>query len=99
MADYVIKKHPGFTFAMEGADTVYTIPALADLSVQDVVNFDKVAKLNDVTKQCQECKAFILRYAPDLASESIGDMEFVQIFTAYAKSQAEMNNQVKPGES
>lgn len=99
MADYVIRKKPGFTFAMEiDPENVYTIPAMGDLSVDDVVMFNKVATNGDVKAKCLECKAFILRHAPELEHEAIGDMEFVNIFTAYAQAQAATNGK-KLGES
>lgn len=34
MADYIVRKRTGFTFALEGVDTVYTLPALSRLSLR-----------------------------------------------------------------
>ena len=88
MANYIVKKKQDFTFAMEeNADKVYTLPAIGSLGVDDIVSFQRVSEVKDISEKLKECKSFILRHVPELAESDLGDMEYIGIFTAYANAQ------------
>lgn len=88
MANFVLKKQESFTFQMEGSDKVYTLPELTELGVDDTLQFNEIATTKDIRSQILACKEFILRHVPEVEELGLGEMAYVQIFTAYAGSQA-----------
>lgn len=95
MADYIVRKRTGFTFVLEGADTVYTLPALSRLSFAEAELMRKIDQAEDLEKRGKLVKEFILKHAPELKDEDIGDMEYFAIFNSYAMSEGK----AKLGES
>lgn len=87
MANFVLKKKQTFTFAREeDPDKVYTLPAFADLGIDDFTKYFRNSTVNEAEK-LKICKEFILGCVPELANENISDMEYVFIFNAYAGQQ------------
>jgi hypothetical protein len=95
MADYIVRKRTGFTFALEGVDTVYTLPALSRLSFAEAELMRKIDEAEDLEKRGKMVKDFILSHAPELEDADIGDMEYFSIFNSYAMSEGK----AKMGES
>lgn len=96
MADYIVRKQRGFTFALEGSpDKVYTLPALSQLSFAEAEMMRKIDQADDLEKRGKLIKDFVLTYAPDLKDAEIGDMEFFSIFNSYGLSEGK----AKLGES
>ena len=95
MADYIVRKRTGFTFALEGVDTVYTLPALSRLSFAEAELMRKIDQAEDLEKRGKLVKDFILKHAPELKDADIGDMEYFSIFNSYAMSEGK----AKLGES
>lgn len=96
MADYIVRKKTGFTFALEGStDTVYTLPALSQLSFEEAATMRKIDKAEDLEERGKLVKDFILKHAPGLKDADIGDMEYFAIFNSYALSEGK----AKLGES
>lgn len=63
MADFVLKRKPGFRFKIEGypeegAEKVFTIPAPSQLSFEDVEKIRKLAETEDVRKHGAAMKSF-----------------------------------------
>lgn len=95
MANYIIRKRTDFTFALDGADTVYTLPALSRLSFAEAELMRKINQAEDLEKSGKLVKDFILKHAPELKDADIGDMEYFSIFNEYALSEG----RAKLGES
>lgn len=95
MADYIVRKHRGFTFALEGCTDVYTLPALSQLSFAEAEMMRKIDQAEDLEKRGKLVKEFVLKYAPALNDADIGDMEYFSIFNEYALSEGK----AKLGES
>lgn len=95
MANCIIRKRTDFTFALEGADTVYTLPALSRLSFAEAELMRKIGQAEDLEKRGKLVKEFILKHAPELKDADIGDMEYFSIFNEYAMSEG----RAKLGES
>lgn len=95
MANYIIRKRTDFTFALDGADTVYTLPALSRLSFAEAELMQKINQAEDLEKRGKLVKDFILKHAPELKDADIGDMEYFSIFNEYALSEG----RAKLGES
>ena len=95
MADYIVRKRTGFTFALEGVDTVYTLPALSRLSFAEAELMRKIDEAEDLETRGKMVKEFILSHAPELEDADIGDMEYFSIFNSYAMSEGK----AKMGES
>jgi len=96
MADFVLKRNPGFSFQIEGypaegAEKVFTIPAPAQLGFEDVERIRKMQETEDVRKHGAAVKSFLLSYCPDLADAIQGEMEYMNIFNAYAAATSEAN--------
>lgn len=89
MADFVLKRNPGFKFQIEGypeegAEKVFTIPAPSQLSFEDVEKIRKLSETEDIRKHGASIRSFLLAHCPDLADAITGEMEYMNIFNAYA---------------
>ena len=85
---YILKKREDFTFALESnPKKIYTIPALKSMSFEDAEEMVKIDEESDIAKKGEKIKTFILKYAPELAEDGIGEMEYFDIFNAYGLNQ------------
>lgn len=77
-------------FALEEEpDKVYSLPALDALSYEEGEKMRELGKIEKLTKQGPEIKAFILRHCPALEEKNLGDMQYYVIFNAWALSEGE----------
>ncbi len=84
-SSFVIRDHE--PFIVEGRKGKYEIPAWVTLSADDV---EELSTLNINTPPKERyaiLKSFLLRVAPELEKEGLGDMGYVQIYSAYENSQ------------
>lgn len=96
MADYIVRKPRGFTFALEeNTEKTYTLPALSQLSFAEADMMRKIDSADSLEKRGKLIKEFILKHAPDLEEAGIGDMEYFSIFNSYGMSEGK----AKLGES
>ncbi|MCR4739177.1 MAG: hypothetical protein K5886_02820 [Lachnospiraceae bacterium] len=82
---FIIKEHE--PFIIEGKKGKYEIPAWVTLSADDV---EELSKLNINTPPKERyaiLKDFLLKVAPGLDKEGLGDMGYVQIYSAYETAQ------------
>ena len=84
---YIIKKRE--SYKITGAKGEYTIPAITDLSIDDVELLTEYSESQDAKRKVEICKEFLLKYAPDLEKEEIGDMQYFMIFNDYNTSQGQ----------
>ena len=94
MADFVLKRNPSFKFQIEGypeegAEKVFTIPAPSQLSFDDVEKMRKISTTEDIRKHGAAIKDFLLTHCPGLDKAITGDMEYMNIFSAYADATKE----------
>ena len=88
MAGYVIKKRE--PYKITGADgDVYEIPAASKLSVEDIDLLIRFNETSDVKTKLELCREFLLKYAPGLEKENLGDTEYFMIFTDYNTTQTD----------
>ena len=82
---YKIKAQP---FVIEGQNgKKYTIPAFNSLSTEDVKEIMELKPDTPTEQRMQVLKRFLLKFAPELESEGLGDVGYSQIFGAYEKEQ------------
>ena len=74
-------------FIIEGANGKYMIPAFSSLSTDDVSEILTLKPETPAAERVQIMKRFLLRFAPELKSEGLGDVGYSQIFGAYEKEQ------------
>lgn len=87
MAVYKLQKHE--PYEIEGkTGTIYEIPAIPDLSLDQIGCMVKFNETTDAVEKTKICKDFFLSIAPELESEKIGDMEFFMIFEDYNNKRA-----------
>jgi len=87
MADFVLKKHKDFVFALEEEpDKLYTIPALRSLDLEEIQALTKIDDEKNLVKKGNLLRDFILRHAPDLKDKNLAGMQFFDIYNAYALS-------------
>ena len=85
MADFVLTKRPGFTFALaEEPEKVYELKSLKTLSFQEAKHMADIDEENDLMKKGEMIRDFILERVPELKSKDLSDMEMLEIFNAYA---------------
>lgn len=87
MADFTLKRHKDFIFALEdNPEKTYTLPALRSLSFEDAQAMTKIDEEDDIVKKGNLIRNFILKHAPELEDMNLGGMEFFEIFNAYGLS-------------
>lgn len=85
MADFKLKKRVDFTFALEGdEETVYTLPSIQSLSFEAAKAMASIDEEADLVKKGGMIRDFILKSVPALGDKGLGDMEYLEIFNAYA---------------
>ena len=83
---YKIKKAQ--PFIIEGQNgKKYLIPAFNSLSADDVSEIMGLTLDTPSEKRIGILKRFLLRFAPELENEGLGDVGYSQIFAAYEKEQ------------
>lgn len=87
-ASFTLKKREDFTFALENEpDVIYTLPALKGFSFEEAQEMSKIDDEENLVKKGAMIRAFILRYAPQLEEKDLSDMEYLEIFNAFAMSE------------
>lgn len=74
-------------FVIEGEHGKYMIPAFSSLSADDMEEIFKLSPETPTGERMQVMKRFLLRFAPELEKEELGDVGYSQIFNAYEKEQ------------
>lgn len=82
---FIIKKPE--PFIIKGQEGEYMIPAFSTLSADDVREVVELTADVPVPERLDAVKRFLLRMAPGLEKEGLGDMGYSQIFAAYEKEQ------------
>lgn len=82
---YKIKKAQ--PFIIEGEKGKYMIPAFSSLSAEDMGEILQLTPETPTADRMKIMKNFLIRFAPELEDEGLGDMGYSQIFTAYEKEQ------------
>lgn len=89
---YQIKKHK--PYIIKGQKGTYEIPPMVGLDFEDAAAFvDFNSDPSDAAKRIKIAKDFLLKYAPGLADEGIGDFEYFLIFNDYNSSPEGSNQQ------
>jgi len=74
-------------FVIEGEHGKYMIPAFSSLSVDDMEEIFKLTPETAPAERMRITKRFLLKLAPELEKEELGDVGYSQIFAAYEKEQ------------
>lgn len=82
---YTIPKAQPFIIHGEKGD--YLIPAMSTLSTDDMGDILTMVPDTPAAEKVAHAKAFLLRMAPDLEKEDLGDWGYFQIYMAYEKEQ------------
>lgn len=82
---YKIKKAQ--PFVIEGENGKYMIPAFSTLSTEDMAEILQMTPETPTAERMQIMKRFLLKFAPGLETEELGDIGYSQIFAAYEKEQ------------
>lgn len=85
MADFVLTKRQGFTFALaEEPEKVYTLQSLKKLSFPEAKHMAEIDEETDLLKKGEMIRDFIFERVPELKDKGLSDMEMLEIFNAYA---------------
>ena len=84
MAYVIPKVQP---FVIKGTKGEYLIPAFSTLSVDDVSDVMALRPETPVQERLEATKKFMLKFAPELENEELGDVGYSMIFAAYEKEQ------------
>lgn len=88
MADFTLKRHKDFIFALEDdPGKSYSLPYMGGLGFDDAEKMRKIGEEKSIVKQGALIKEFILKYAPDLKDKGLSDMEYFSIYNAYGLSE------------
>ena len=82
---YTIPKVQPFIIHGEKGD--YLIPAMSTLSTDDMGDILTMVPDTPAAEKVARAKAFLLRMAPDMEKEDLGDWGYFQIYMAYEKEQ------------
>lgn len=80
----IVKAQP---FVIEGQNGKYMIPAFNSLSTEDVKEIMELKQDTPTEERMHVLKRFLLKFAPELESEGLGDVGYSQIFAAYEREQ------------
>lgn len=89
MADFTLKKRRAFTFNLGDGKEDHSIPPASKLPFEEVVMFRSLKDAEDVETYAKT-REFVLKYCPELEGSDLGDLEYLEIFGAYVKSQNDM---------
>lgn len=85
---YTLKKRKVFKFALEDEpDIVYELPPLKSLGYEEAQLMTELSDDTKISEQGPKVKKFILDHCPELADKDVADMEYYEIFNAYALSE------------
>ena len=82
---YVIPKAK--PFVIKGEKGEYLIPAMSKLGTADLGDVLTITPSTTIAEKAVILKAFLLRMAPDLDKEELGDFGYLQIYQAYEQEQ------------
>ena len=85
MAGYVLQEHEPYIITGKEGKT-YEIPAILNLSVDQIGYMVKFNESTDAVEKTKICKDFFLSVAPELEEEGVKDMEYFMIFEDYNKT-------------
>lgn len=74
-------------YAIHGLKGDYLIPAMSQLSTTDLGDVLTITPSTTIAEKAVILKAFLLRMAPDLEKEKLGDFGYLQIYQAYEQEQ------------
>lgn len=74
-------------FVIKGQLGEYLIPAFSTLSVDEVGEVMSLRPDTPVEERVEAVKKFLLKFAPELEKEELGDVGYSMIFAAYEKEQ------------
>ena len=85
---FTLKKRKAFRFALEDEPSVvYELPPLKSLGYEEAQLMTELGDDTKISEQGPKVKKFILDHCPALASKDVADMEYYEIFNAYAMSE------------
>lgn len=84
MAYVITKPQP---FIIKGEKGEYLIPALKTLSIDQIGDVMALTPDTLPAERVAAVKSFLLRLAPGLEEEGLGDFGYAEIFAAYEKEQ------------
>ena len=85
---FILKKRQDFLFALEDhEDKVYHLPALKSLGFEEAKKLVAIDDEKDLIKKGESIRDFMNGMVPDLKDAGISDMEYLEIFNAYAMSE------------
>lgn len=80
---FTLKKHESFKFQFEDGKEVYELPPIQELNIDEIEQFNQLSNA-DTKAQLEFAKEFVRKYNEGLKAT---DVEFIQIISAYGKSQ------------
>ncbi len=91
---FVLKKKADFEFQIEGSDTIYTIPAIDTLNLDEVEALRSIRGSQNLKKNMDTFKKVLFSKCEGLEEANLSDFQMLLILQAYEESQGE-----KVGES
>lgn len=86
--NFTLKKPKVFRFALEDEpEKVYELPPLKSLGYEEAQIMADLGDETKISKQGPKIRKFILDHCPELEKKNIADMEYYEIFNAYAMSE------------
>ena len=85
---FTLKRPKNFKFALEDEpEKVYELPPLKSLGYEEAQIMADLGDETKIAKQGPKIRKFILDHCPELENKNIADMEYYEIFNAYAMSE------------
>lgn len=86
--NFTLKKRQDFLFALEdNPGKVYSLPPIRSLSFEEAKALAAIDDEKDLMKKGAAIRDYMDRVIPDLKDAKIRDMEYIEIFNAYAMSE------------
>lgn len=82
---YIIKDGKPFTFGTAENPEAFALPAMSRLSFADAKMVSEIEKNTDTEARGRMIKEFIVQHNPAMADMDIGDFQYFNIYSAWAK--------------
>jgi len=96
---FTLKKRKNFVFRLEGETETFSLPSLKALGFEDGQLMTEIDAEDNIVKKGGMVRDFILKYNPALENKDLADMEYFEIFNAYALNEGKSLGELKASQA
>lgn len=86
---FVLKKKQDFEFQVEGAEKIYTIPAIDTFNADEIQAFQELRGTENITEAIEAFKKTLFSKCEGIEGAALSDYQLMLVLKAYIESQAD----------